>query len=445
MLTDTIVAVATPNGRGGVGIVRLSGPKAMQVASKVVRVELSKSRITNYTDFFDSRGNKIDTGLVVFFKAPNSYTGENVIEMHMHGNPIILGEMVRACCELDARLARPGEFTERAFRAGKINLLQAEAVADLIAAQSVKAVRSAQNTLEGHFGNVVEKLILQTQEIRYQLEAAIDFSDDVDSPDFIPHMFGLHKKLLEGLNSLLASATQGAKLSEGFRLVIAGPPNAGKSMLLNRLVQSERAIVSSEAGTTRDAINVECRLRDIPVQIIDTAGLREDVESSIEKEGIKRTYAAIEKADLVIYLKDVTSTVPAGRDYQADLVTHAKILTVYNKLDKLPETNKLEKNSGIYISALSGAGVASLEDAIIENFDASNNENVEFSARERHLIALNKAINAIVAIEDVSFGASPELVAEDYREATGALQEIGGEYSTEDLLGDIFSKFCIGK
>ena len=197
MLTDTIVAVATPNGRGGIGIVRLSGPKAMKVASKVVSVKLLRSRTTSYTDFFDAEGNKIDTGLVVFFEAPNSYTGEHVIEMHMHGNPIILGEMVRACCELDVRLARPGEFTERAFRAGKINLLQAEAVADLIAAQSVKAVRSAQNTLEGHFGNVVETLILQTQEIRYQLEAAIDFSDDVGNPEFIPHIFGQHKKLLE--------------------------------------------------------------------------------------------------------------------------------------------------------------------------------------------------------------------------------------------------------
>ena len=445
MLTDTIVAVATPNGRGGIGIVRLSGPKAMKVASKVVRVKLLRSRTTSYTDFFDAEGNKIDTGLVVFFEAPNSYTGEHVIEMHMHGNPIILGEMVRACCELDVRLARPGEFTERAFRAGKINLLQAEAVADLIAAQSIKAVRSAQNTLEGHFGNAVETLILQTQEIRYQLEAAIDFSDDVGNPDFIPHIFGQHKKLLEGLNSLLVSATQGVKLSEGFKLVIAGPPNAGKSMLLNRLVQSERAIVSPEAGTTRDAINVECRLRDIPVQIIDTAGLREDTESSIEKEGIKRTYAAIEKADLIIYLKDITSMDRVGRDYETDLVTHAKILTVYNKLDKLSETNKVQTESGIYISALSGMGVACLEDAIVEAFDISNHENAEFSARERHLIALKKAINAIDAIEEVSFGSGPELVAEDYREATGALQEIGGEYSTEDLLGDIFSKFCIGK
>ena len=181
------------------------------------------------------------------------------------------------------------------------------------------------------------------------------------------------------------------------------------------------------------------------MQIIDTAGLREDTESSIEKEGIKRTYAAIEKADLIIYLKDITSIDRVGRDYETDLVTHAKILTVYNKLDQLSETNKVQTESGIYISALSGMGVACLEDAIVEAFDFSNHENAEFSARERHLIALKKAINAIDAIEEVSFGSGPELVAEDYREATGALQEIGGEYSTEDLLGDIFSKFCIGK
>ncbi len=445
MLIDTIVAVATPGGRGGIGIVRLSGPKAIEVASRLVGAEFPKSRVAKYTDFLDLDGNKIDTGLIIFFEAPNSYTGEKVIELHMHGNPIILGEMVRACCELGARIARPGEFTERAFRSGKIDLLQAEAVADLIAAQSIKAVRSAQNTLEGHFGNRVEKFILQTQEIRYQLEAAIDFSDDVCDPGFTVKICEAHEKLLNGLNSLLLSAAQGVKLSEGFKLVIAGPPNAGKSMLLNRLVQSERAIVSSEAGTTRDSINVDCRLRDIPVQIIDTAGLREDVESSVEKEGIKRTYAAIEKADLIIYLKDITSIGRAVRDYEPDLPAVAKILTVYNKLDKLSEATKLERGSGIFISALSGEGLASLEDVIVESFDASDNEHAEFSARERHVIALKKAINAINTIKKDSISANPELAAEDYREATGALQEIGGEYSTEDLLGDIFSKFCIGK
>ena len=445
MLTDTIVAMSTPSGRGGIGIVRLSGPRATQIVDEVISRELPKPRVATYTEFFDLQNNKIDAGLLIIFKAPASYTGENVCELHVHGNPIILSEIVRVCCEVGARLARPGEFTERSYRAGKKDLLQAEAVADLISAQSIKAVRSAQKTLEGEFGHSVDALISQAQEIRYQLEAAIDFSEDVMDSVFTSRMMGEHKNLLVNLNRLLMSAVQGVKLNEGFRLVIVGSPNAGKSMLLNRLVMSERAIVSEEAGTTRDTIHVESRLRDFPVQIVDTAGLRKNVQNDVEKEGIKRTYAAIRDADLVIYLMDITTVAGQADNRSLDLPIDANILVVYNKVDKVSDTEASQYESGICISALSGTGLDKLEDAIIRSFSALDNENVEFVARERHVIALKAAMTFIKKTTPDSFEATPELVAEDYRNATKALEEIGGEYSTEDLLGDIFSKFCVGK
>lgn len=445
MLTDTIVAISTPSGRGGIGVVRLSGPKAVQISTIVTARELPKPRVIAHTKFFDATNNKIDEGLILFFEEPNSYTGENVCEFHAHGNPIILSEIVRVCCELGARMARPGEFTERSYRAGKLDLLQAEAVADLISAQTIRAVRSAHKTLEGGFGSAVQALISQTQEIRYQLEAAIDFSEDTADGIFTALMFEKHKTLLSKLEKLLRSAVQGQKLTEGFKLVIVGAPNAGKSMLLNRLVQSDRAIVSAEAGTTRDVINVDSRLRDLPVQIIDTAGLREDADNVIELEGIKRTYGEVKGADLVIYLKDVTAEEQEKDTCLSSLPPNANILLVYNKIDKIIKKEELKYASAVCISALSGEGLDKLQDAIAEQFGAIDNENVEYAARERHVVALKVAINSIKQTLEEAFFANPELVAEDYRHATKALEEIGGQYSTEDLLGDIFSRFCVGK
>lgn len=447
MTPDTIVAIATPPGRGGVGIIRISGSCAYSIAQQLTHKESISPRRVHYCSFYSSTSEIIDQGLLLYFKAPHSFTGDQVIECQVHGAPIVLDRLLNECVLLGARLARPGEFSEQAFLNDKIDLTQAEAIADLIQASSETAARMAMRSLQGDFSKKINELNEQLINLRLFVEAAIDFPEE--EIDFLNDGKVARKleKILQNLEGIRASACQGALIREGLSVVIAGRPNAGKSTLINCIAARDVAIVTDIPGTTRDVMREHVLLDDIPLHIIDTAGLR-DSDDVVEIEGIKRAWEEVRRADCLLMVIDVSepedNCSELNEMISKQLPHGVPIIRIYNKIDELGLLPKREDKK-IYMSAKSGEGLSLLKDCIKENVGYQPTEG-QFLARRRHILALDTAKAFLLAGQDqLSKHRAGELLAEDLRLAHQALCEITGEFSSDDLLGKIFSSFCIGK
>lgn len=450
MVKETIAAIATPPGRGGVGIIRLSGPRAYDIAMKLSRRKKALDvRIAHFSSFYardTSDSDAIDTGLTLYFKAPASFTGEDVVELQCHGSPMVLDRLLSECVACGARLARPGEFSERAFLNDKIDLVQAEAIADLIHASSETAARLATRSLEGDFSKKIDALCEQLINLRLFVEAAIDFSDE--AIDFLQDdkVITLFEEIYLDLETLRAGAKQGALLHEGGVVVISGPPNVGKSTLMNVLAGYDAAIVHDEAGTTRDVMREQVLLDDIPLQLIDTAGLR-DSTNTVEQEGIRRAREAMKRADALLFVSDITNPGPVNAldaEIREILPPNIPIIKIFNKIDKV-ESIPEGALPAIYLSAKEEKGIDALKTAIKEAMGYQPSEGL-FLARRRHIEALNQAQSFLDAGRKQWFESQAfELLAEDLRQAHDALSEITGAFTSDDLLGKIFSTFCIGK
>lgn len=443
---DTIVAVATPPGFGGVGIVRLSGQKACSIAVQLTHHQALAPREIHYRLFYDEQAECIDKGLLLYFKAPHSFTGEDVVELQCHGSPVVLQKIVSLCVVYGARLARPGEFSERAFLNDKMDLIQAEAVADLIHASSETAARLAMRSLEGVFSKKITQLNEHLIALRLYVEAAIDFpEEEIDFLEDGKIALDL-RDIIASLNVFRSEATQGALLREGATLVIAGPPNAGKSTLMNALSGRDVAIVTDIAGTTRDVMREHILLDDIPLHLVDTAGLRESTDI-VEKEGIKRAWQALSSADCVLLMMDILdnhSSASLEEHVQAALPSNVPVIRVINKIDVIPVPAQHKENT-VYLSVKTGEGLNFLKQMIKNALGFQENEGV-FLARQRHLDALNQAHALLMyGLNQLTQHHALELLAEDLRCAHDVLCEITGEFTSDDLLGKIFSSFCIGK
>jgi len=447
---DTIVATATPPGRGGVAVVRVSGPKAPEIAASMTGAELPAARRATLARFLDAAGEPIDVGLVLFFAAPHSYTGEHVVEFHGHGGPVVSEALVRRAIELGARRARPGEFTQRAFLNDKIDLAQAEAVADLIDAGSREAARAAMRSLQGEFSAMVLGLVDAVTELRAWVEAAIDFPEE--EIDFLADR-ELDSRLggvREHFAAVERSARQGRLLREGITVVIAGRPNAGKSSLLNRLAGYDAAIVTAIPGTTRDIVRERIDIDGMPLHVLDTAGLR-DAPDVIEAEGIRRATAEMVRADRVLFIVDAAEDPDARAfaDERARLPPDVPVTLVLNKIDLatgLPMSDTVSGPPRVAVSAKTGAGLDVLRAHLKQVMGYQVADAGTVSARARHLEALTRARRHVDAAEtQLRESRAGELVAEELRQAQQALGEITGAVTSEDLLGRIFSSFCIGK
>jgi tRNA modification GTPase len=441
---ETIVAVATPNGRGGIGVVRVSGGAVRAIATAVCGVE-PRPRQARLVEFYGADGATIDRGLALFFPAPHSFTGEDVLELHAHGSPVVLDALVRRACELGARPARAGEFSERAFLNGKLDLTQAEAVADLIAAHSEAQARAAMRSLEGEFSRRIDALLQTIVQLRVEVEAAIDFSDDASESASLPRLEHLFAEAGEQFDALLIGTRNGARLTRGVHAVITGAPNVGKSSLLNALAGSERAIVTDIPGTTRDVLRESVVLDGIELTLADTAGLRESADV-VEGEGIRRARAELARADLVLIVAE------HGEEHGletvlADMPESAARIVVVNKIDLdgvAPSRTDAGGVATIALSARTGAGLDLLCEEL-KRIAAGDAGDGAFSARGRHVLALERAGEHLDAARSALATATPELIAEDLRAAQQALGEVTGVFTSEDLLGAIFSTFCIGK
>lgn len=442
---DTIAAVATAPGRAGIGVVRVSGPAVRAIVAGILAC-MPKPRAATLCDFRDASGGTLDRGLALFFPAPHSYTGEDVLELHGHGGPAVLRLVLRRCLDLGARPAQPGEFTRRAFLNDKLDLAQAESVADLIDASSEAAARGAMRSLAGEFSTRIGQLVGALIELRALVEATLDFPDE--EIDFLERADAF--KRLERLRAELAdvqrAAEQGRILREGARCVLIGQPNVGKSSLLNRLAGDEVAIVTEIPGTTRDPLRHELVVDGVPVHVIDTAGLRESHEP-VEKIGIERAWREIGMADVALLVVDVTQGMAdADRAILAKLPDKVKNIFIFNKIDisgEAPSARELEGRVEIRVSARSGAGLDLLRVHILQAVGWRPAEEAQFVARERHLRALRQADEALVRAAGQA--KAIELFAEELRLAQQALGEITGQISADDLLSEIFSRFCIGK
>jgi tRNA modification GTPase len=442
---DTIAAVATGYGRAGIGVVRVSGPVAGQLAVSLTG-RLPRERHATLSEFRDADGRVIDRGIAIFFPGPHSYTGEDVLELQGHGGVAILRMLLRRCVELGARVAEPGEFTKRAFLNDKMDLAQAESVADLIDASSADAVRSAQRSLAGEFSARVHSIVAQLVEIRMLLEAALDFPEE--QVDFIDRQQVIVRlqTVQSDISALIESATQGHLLREGLRVVLTGAPNVGKSSLMNRLAEEEVAIVTEVPGTTRDVIQRELVVSGLPVHVIDTAGLRES-DDPVERIGVARSLQQLEQADVVLEIRDASSANPeAPGELPVQLPEGARKIIVNNKIDLIDKKPQAVQENGcdkVWLSAKRGTGIDLLRQTLLRISGRRVTDEVPFMARERHIVCLKHALsNVRAACDELQ---RLELCAEDLRLAQQALGQITGEYSADDLLGEIFSRFCIGK
>ena len=445
--TETIAAIATASGRGGIGIIRISGPLSVHIAKQFGK-QLPIPRVSTLTSITDKDNKLIDSALVVFFPAPNSFTGESVLEIHGHGGAMVLDQILMRVIELGARIAQPGEFSLRAFLNDKIDLAQAEAIADLIDASSYKAARAAVRSLEGQFSAKINALLAELIELRIYVESAIDFPEE--EIDFISEGQVGEKTsaLLNQVKTLIENATQGKLLRDGMTIVIAGRPNAGKSSLLNALSGAQTAIVTEIPGTTRDLLKETISIDGLPLNIVDTAGLR-DSDDPIEQEGIRRARRQIENADCILNVIDLTDQSQGSGDV-IKATKNVTVINVFNKIDisrqNLPGIETESQQQSVYLSAKTGEGLTQLRMALktLVGYDSSS-EGV-FIARRRHIDALNRVQqNLTSGLHAIAQAQAGELLAEDLLHAQRALSEITGEFSSDDLLGKIFSSFCIGK
>jgi tRNA modification GTPase len=445
---DTIVAAATPPGRGGIGVVRLSGPAAQSIAAAVLGT-LPAARRAIFAAFRDAEHQTLDAGLVLFFPRPNSYTGEDVVEFQGHGGPVIIESLIARLVELGARRATAGEFTQRAFLNDKLDLAQAEAVADLIDAGSREAARAAMRSLQGEFSTMIQVLTGAVIELRTHVEAAIDFPEE--EVDFLADQAVAQRlaTVRQHFDAVTRSASQGRLLRDGMTVVLAGAPNAGKSSLLNRLAGYDAAIVTAVPGTTRDVLRERIHVDGMPLHILDTAGLRVALDE-VEEEGIRRAQLEMARADRVLFVIDGARdpSAQAYRELAGTLPTQVPVTLVYNKSD-VTDASAVAAPSGvprIDVSALTGQGLDALRSHLKSCMGYHTLESGSVSARQRHLEALARArasVEAAAAIlRETRAG---ELVAQELRLAQRALDEISGEFTNEDLLGRIFSSFCIGK
>lgn len=445
---DNIVAVATAPGRGGIGVVRVSGTGLIAFAESLTGT-IPVPRLARLVNFRDAMGQAIDQGILLYFPAPHSFTGEDVVELQGHGGPVVMRELVVRCRELGARLAEPGEFTRRAFLNDKLDLAQAEAVADLIEASTAQAARSALRSLAGEFSRQIDGLVQQLIELRMLVEATLDFPDEEIDPLRDTDLVARLERLRTELSALRARARQGSLLRTGLTVVLAGLPNVGKSSLLNRLAGEERAIVTEIAGTTRDALRETIQVEGIPLHIIDTAGLRE-TDDPVERVGIERSWREIGRADVVLQIVDTRAGVtPADRAVAARLPDGVERIVVENKCDLALRSagrfvdSEHGKQVHLRLSAKTGDGMALLHDELLRVAGWQGHGEDVILARERHLAALAEADRRLALAADEL--QRLELAAEELRLAQEALAAITGEFSADDLLGVIFSRFCIGK
>lgn len=443
--TDTIAAVATASGRGGIGVVRVSGGLVQTIALAVLGV-CPPPRHAQYSDFLNADGNLIDRGIALFFPNPHSYTGEDVLELQGHGGTAVLQQLLQCCLQLGARLAAPGEFTQRAWLNDKLDLAQAEAVADLIEASTAQAAQSAMRSLAGVFSQHIHQLRDQLVNLRMYVEACLDFPEE--DIDFISQ--GRVQEKLAGIVTELMAVFDGAKqgrlLREGLHVVLIGQPNVGKSSLLNKLSGEEIAIVTPVAGTTRDTLRNEIQIEGVPLHIIDTAGLRE-TDDEVEQHGIVRTWKAVENATLALLLLDTQRGIDA-QDIEIieKLPKTIPLVKVFNKIDVVgmtPRQIECDGGTDIYISAKTGEGINGLRQYLLKVAGWHTMSEGIFAARERHLLAL-EAVRACLERAENNL-MQPELLADELRQAQESLNSITGEFTNDDLLGEIFSRFCIGK
>lgn len=443
--TDTIAAVATPPGRGGVGIIRLSGPQVPAISEQLLG-KLPPPRLAGLHRFRHADGDAIDAGLAIYFPAPHSFTGEHVLELHAHGGPVVLDLLLERVLSLGARQARPGEFSQRAFLNDKLDLAQAEAIADLIDSSTVQAARAASRSLQGEFSRRIQQLVDALIALRSYVEACLDFPEE--EIDFLSdgQVQVRLAAIAEQLHAVEQQAHQGQLLREGMTLVIAGQPNAGKSSLLNALAGREAAIVTPIAGTTRDALKEHIQIDGMPLHIIDTAGLR-DSSDPIEQEGVRRAWAQIEQADRVLLvIDDQRGRSPADQAILERLPHDLPHTLVFNKIDlsgRAPGIHSQGAHAELALSARSGAGVTELRSHLKQVMGYSEAAGGSFSARRRHLDALHRAELNIAGARQ--WLGSAELLAEELRLAQQHLCEITGSFTSDDLLGEIFASFCIGK
>lgn len=440
---DTIAAIATASGGAGIGIVRLSGSLSRRIAETICHKRLT-ARTALHARLLDHQGDIIDDGIVVWFAAPASYTGEDVVELQAHGNPALLQQLVARCCELGARMARPGEYSERAFHNGKLDLAQAEAVADLITAGDVRAARAARRALDGEFSQRVDELAAQLLAIRVQLEAAIDFADEPLDTLGVTQLQQRMSMITQTMRELAEAAQRGQKLRDGLHAVIVGPPNAGKSSLLNALAGSERAIVTDIPGTTRDLLREVVRIDGVELTLIDTAGLREDGDA-IEREGMRRARMELMRADLAIVVIDARDPDAGRRAVTEAIAGVPQCLWLHNKADLLVEPPS-DPVDGLLISARDGLGLDAVH-ARLRGYSQGDSETAggAFTARARHVEALQRARIDLDAAAGALTHDALDLAAEALRCSHDALGEITGRVVPDALLGHIFSTFCIGK
>ncbi|MBO1927344.1 tRNA uridine-5-carboxymethylaminomethyl(34) synthesis GTPase MnmE [Thiomicrorhabdus sp. 6S2-11] len=447
---ETIAAVATAPGRGGVGIVRVSGDKAGEIAEAILG-KLPKPRYAHYGPFYGAEGEVLDRGIALYFPNPNSFTGEDVLELQGHGGPVVLQWLLERVVQLGARLAEPGEFSKQAFMNDKLDLAQAEAIADLIEASSAQAAKSALRSLQGDFSREVNTLVEELIQLRLYVEAAIDFPEE--EIDFLSDgkVAGQLQHILDRLHQVFASAQQGVLLREGMSVVILGRPNAGKSSLLNALSGKEIAIVTDIAGTTRDIVKEEINIDGMPLHILDTAGVREATDQ-VEQIGIERAWAAIDNADRVLVMLQAGEAIhPEDQVILDKLPDSIPVTLVRNKIDLINhqpmiEVEQATGRSVIWLSAKHKVGLELLREHLKTEMGYAQTEEGVFMARKRHLDALQLALDyTLNGQQQLELFAAGELLAEDLRMAQDALSEITGRFTSDDLLGRIFSSFCIGK
>ncbi|MEH6636188.1 MAG: tRNA uridine-5-carboxymethylaminomethyl(34) synthesis GTPase MnmE [Halioglobus sp.] len=452
--SDTIAAIATAPGRGGVGIIRISGNNALSIANAITGLN-PEPRHAHFCHFKNTNEEILDSGIVLYFPAPNSFTGEDIVELQAHGGPIILDLLLQECCRLHARQARPGEFSERAYLNNKIDLAQAEAIADLINSTTEKAALNATRSLQGAFSRKIDALVAMVTQLRVYVEAAIDFPEE--EIDFIQDgkVAEQLEEIIAQLRAVLNQAQQGSLVQEGMKLVIAGKPNAGKSSLLNALSGQDTAIVTAIEGTTRDVLREHIQIDGMPLHIVDTAGLRDSADE-VEQEGIRRAWQEMESADRILLVVDDTTSPTTGIDANTlwpELSNHLQrdipVSVIHNKCDLSGRDPSITGNNGdtsIHLSAKSGAGMNILRQHLKSCMGYEDTSEGSFSARRRHLQSLATAGQYLKTgqAQLLEAGAG-ELLAEDLRQCQNSLGEITGTVSSDDLLGEIFSNFCIGK